>query len=169
MKTISSARHKSRGQSMLEFSLLAPVFVLLMVGVLDFGRAGFYFVAGSNLARTGARDAAVYNLGSGYTDANVLSAVQTQANAETISISQPALCGTATPPQPPAALSACQTPAVGKAYLFIDRSNAGVSNNPPYVLVSVVYAYRPMTPMLSDLTGTIYIVSTSAMDTEWLP
>jgi hypothetical protein len=36
-------------------------------------------------------------------------------------------------------------------------------------VVSVIYAFRPTTPMLSDLTGTIYVVATSAMDTEWTP
>jgi hypothetical protein len=143
--------------------------VILLLGVADFGRVGFYFVEGSSLATSGARYAAVYDSGAGLSDAQVLSNIQKQANAATVPISQPAACGTATPPQPPAALSACQQPPIGQAYLFIDRSNAGFGAATPYVKVSVVYAFRATTPMLSDLTGTIYVVATSAMDTEWTP
>jgi Flp pilus assembly protein TadG len=163
------SRNRRRGQGLLEFAVVAPVFMLLALGMLDFGRVGFYFVQGSSLARTAARWAAVYGTnGAGLTDAQVLGNIQGQANSATIPISQPA-CGTTTPPQPPVALSACQRPPIGQAYLFIDRSNAGFGAATPYILVSVVYAFRPTTPMLSDLTGTIYVVATSAMNTEWAP
>ena len=65
---------------MVEFSLLAPVFFLLLVGVLDLGRAGFYFVVGSDLARQGARYASAWgNNGSGYTDPTVAGMIQQQA------------------------------------------------------------------------------------------
>jgi Flp pilus assembly protein TadG len=156
-------------QGLVEFALLAPIFVLLLLGVIDFGRVGFYFVAGSGLARNAARYAAVYYQGAGQNDAQVLYSVQVQSQAATIPLSQPAGCGTTTPPQPPASLSACQKPPLGQGYLFIDRSNAAFGAAVPYVTVSVVYAFRPTTPMLSDLTGTIYVVSTSSMDTEWTP
>jgi Flp pilus assembly protein TadG len=164
------SRNGRRGQGLVEFALVAPVFLLLLLGILDFGRVGFYFVQGSSLARTAARWASVYDTsGAGLTDAQILSNILGQANSATIPISQPGGCGTATPPKPPVALSACQQPPLGQAYLFIDRSNAGFGATTPYILVSVVYAFRPTTPMLSDLTGTIYVVATSAMDTEWTP
>lgn len=164
-----SRKHRS-GQGLVEFTLMAPIFLLMLLGVVDFGRVGFYFVDSSSLARSGARYAAVYGTdGTGLTDTQVLTSIQVQANAATIPISQPAACGTATPPQPPTALSPCQQPPLGQAYLFIDRSNAVFGASPSYVRVSVVYAFRPTTPMLSDLTGTIYVVATSAMDTEWTP
>ena len=161
-------KHRA-AQALVEFSLVAPIFVLLLLGVIDFGRVGFYFVAGSALARTGARDAAVYYKSFGETDAQVVFSVQQQAQAATMTLSQPAGCGTVTPPQPPTALSACQMPPLGQAYIFIDRSNATFGAAFPYVKVSIVYAFRPTTPMLSDLTGTIYVVATSAMNTEWTP
>lgn len=163
-------RKHPRGQGLVEFTLMAPIVMLLLLGVLDFGRVGFYFVEDSSLARIGARYAAVYGTnGAGLTDAEILAKIQVQANAATVPISQPAACGTATPPQPPTPMSPCQQPAIGQAYLFIDRSYAVFGAAPSYVKVSVVYAFRPTTPMLSDLTGTIYVVATSAMDTEWTP
>jgi Flp pilus assembly protein TadG len=161
-----------RAQSLVEFSLLAPLFFLLLFGVIDLGRAGFYFVLGSDLARQGARYAADYgNTGSGIPDAQVASQVQVQARAAAIgTFDIPAGCGTSTPPQPPAALSACQKPVVGEMHFFIEDVVACPSCTPPtphYKKVSTVYAFKPATPMLSDITGTIYIVATAAMTTEY--
>jgi Flp pilus assembly protein TadG len=160
-----------RGQAMVEFSLLAPVFFLLLLGVLDLGRAGFYFVLGSDLARQGARYGSAWgNSGGGYTDATVAGMIQQQANAAGIgSFEIPAGCGTTTPPQPPASLSVCQKPVVGEMHFFVETVAACVACVPPtprYKKVSTVYAFRPVTPMLSNITGTIYIVATAAMNTE---
>jgi len=44
---------------------------------------------------------------------------------------------------------------------------ACVPPTPQYKKVSTVYGFRPVTPMLSNLTGTIYIVATAAMNTEY--
>ncbi len=49
--------HKARGQSLIEFALLAPVLFLLLTGVLDIGRAYYAYVAIINAAREGARAA----------------------------------------------------------------------------------------------------------------
>jgi Flp pilus assembly protein TadG len=157
---------------MVEFSLLAPLFFLLLLGVMDFGRAGFYFVLGSDLARQGARFAAGYgNTGSGYTNAVVANLVQQQANAAAIgTFDIPAGCGNSTPPKPPAALSACQKPAVGEMHFFIEDIAACPACSPPtphYKKVSTVYAFQPVTPMINKITGTIYIVATAAMTTEY--
>jgi hypothetical protein len=161
-------RFKSRrAQGMIEFALLAPIFFMILLGVLDLGRAGFYFVVGSALARDGARFAAVYNNGTGYSNAAVAGMIQVEASADglvkDVNFSIPAVCGTSTPPQPPAALSACQTPTPEHMYFFIED----VPGTPHYKKVSTVYAFRPVTPMLNQITGTIYIVSTSAMTVEY--
>ena len=43
---------------------------------------------------------------------------------------------------------------------------ACIPATPHYKKVSTVYAFRPTTPMLGNITGTIYIVATAAMTTE---
>jgi hypothetical protein len=153
---------------MIEFALLAPIFFMILLGVLDLGRAGFYFVVGSALARDGARFASVYNNGTGYSNAAVANMIQVEASADglvrDVNFSIPAVCGTTTtPPQPPGALSACQTPAPEHMFFFIQD----VPGTPHYKKVSTVYAFRPVTPLLNAITGTIYIVSTSAMTVEY--
>ncbi|TMC61304.1 MAG: pilus assembly protein [Chloroflexota bacterium] len=46
-------RSSRGGQAMVEFALLVPVFFMMLIGLLDFGRAGFYYVASTSLARSG--------------------------------------------------------------------------------------------------------------------
>jgi Flp pilus assembly protein TadG len=45
----------SRGQSMVEFALILPIFILVTIGVIDFGRAFWYYNEIGNAVREGAR------------------------------------------------------------------------------------------------------------------
>jgi len=156
------ARHRA-GQAAVEFALLAPVFFLLLVGTVDFGRAGFYYVVTSDLARNGARMAAAYDTGTGATDATIAGLIKQQAQAMTFAdLTQPAVCGTSTPPSP---LTACYQPAVGRGFIFIDRS--GFTSFPKYVQVSIVYHFEATTPMVRALMSTNYLVASATMETEY--
>ena len=56
MSSESFAIDKSRrGQSLLEFALILPVLILVLVGVFDLGRALFALITINNAAREGAR------------------------------------------------------------------------------------------------------------------
>ena len=46
---------KARGQALVEFSLVLPVIIVLILGIFDFGRAVFAYNAVSNAAREGMR------------------------------------------------------------------------------------------------------------------
>ncbi len=50
---------KGRGQAVVEFALVIPIFLLLLVGLFDLGRAVFAFNSLTNAAREGARMAIV--------------------------------------------------------------------------------------------------------------
>jgi Flp pilus assembly protein TadG len=47
--------HHQSGQSMVEFALILPIFVLFIVGIFELGRAFFSYIAITNAAREGAR------------------------------------------------------------------------------------------------------------------
>ena len=49
-----------RGQSLVEFGLMLPVLVLLVLGAIDFGRVFFAYVSVTNSARNGADYAAFH-------------------------------------------------------------------------------------------------------------
>ena len=53
------ARRASGGQSLVEFALVLPLLILVMVGVFDAGRAIYAYNTVSNAARAGARVAIV--------------------------------------------------------------------------------------------------------------
>ncbi len=48
-------RRGSRGQSVVEFALVLPIFLMLTVGVIDLGRGVYYYNTLANVAREGAR------------------------------------------------------------------------------------------------------------------
>lgn len=48
-------RHRLHGQSLVEFSLVVLFMVLLMIGIIDFGRLFFTYGTVANAAREGAR------------------------------------------------------------------------------------------------------------------
>jgi Flp pilus assembly protein TadG len=52
-------RQEKRGQALVEFALIVPVFILLLVGLFDLGRGVFAFNTISNAAREAARVAIV--------------------------------------------------------------------------------------------------------------
>lgn len=55
-------QHRSRGQSLVEFSLVFPIIILLIVGFFEIGRAVFAYNTLANAARQGARVAMVNQL-----------------------------------------------------------------------------------------------------------
>ncbi|HEY7465476.1 MAG TPA: TadE/TadG family type IV pilus assembly protein [Dehalococcoidia bacterium] len=48
-------RHGQRGQSLLEFALVLPIFLLFVMGTVDFGWALRNYITATNAAREGAR------------------------------------------------------------------------------------------------------------------
>ena len=57
-------RHRSRGQALVEFSLVAPIFFLVLFGIIDIGRYVYYVQILNNAAREGARYAIVHGTNS---------------------------------------------------------------------------------------------------------
>jgi Flp pilus assembly protein TadG len=57
MKKFNHSRQ--RGQTLVEFAIVIPIFLLLAVVIFDFGRAVYYYNAIHNAAREGARYGAV--------------------------------------------------------------------------------------------------------------
>ena len=66
-----------RSQALIEFALVSPVLLLLLFGIVDIGRAVFYYDTVNHAAREGARTA-VRASGQLPTNADVLATVTTQ-------------------------------------------------------------------------------------------
>ena len=135
-------RKRTRGQSLVEFALVLPILLILLLGILDFGRAIYAYNSVSNGARSGARVAIVnQDLG------DITEAVEAEAfglddvdvafdpNVETL------------PACPQSNAECC--PSIGCV-----------------VEVAVSTEYVPATPIFSQLVGSITVSSESQMPIE---
>ena len=99
-----------RSQALIEFALVSPVLLLLLFGVIDLGRAIFYYDTINHAAREGAR-VAVRASNSLPTNTDVLNAVTGQMQGAPV-----------TAPCPQGPVSAA-TPAANSAWLYITEPN----------------------------------------------
>lgn len=128
-------REKTRGQSLVEFALILPVFFLIMFGIVDFGLAFDAAIGISNAAREGARQGTTRP-----TAAAITARVRTVAGR----LNDSRLTVTIT----------CKTAAGGACPGGLAGATTGSS-----VVVRVAYGY----PMLTPVTfGTIIPLSSTA-------
>jgi len=57
---VAKGRRRVYGQSLVEFALICPVFVMMVMGVVDFGRVFYTYEALANATREGARYCALH-------------------------------------------------------------------------------------------------------------
>lgn len=129
-----------RGQSLVEFALIFPIFILVLVGLFDLGRAVFAYNTISNASRESVRVAIVN---------------QTTADVQNEALKQ--------------AVSLGLTPAdVTIAYL--GAGGTGTCSAPYSIgclaTVTVQYAYTAATPVISQLIGPFTMSATTQMPVE---
>ena len=109
-----------RSQALIEFALISPVLLLLIFGIIDIGRAVFYYDTLTHAAREGAR-AAVSASSTLPTNNSVLAVVTQQLVGAPVS--EPCPQGPITTATPPA----------NTAWLYVTEPNppATVESNPP--------------------------------------
>lgn len=127
----SQARGR-RGQALVEFALVVPIFLLVVLGLFDMGRAVFYYSTISNSAREAVR--------LGIVDQN------------TVKIRQEAV-STAS------AVMTVGTADVVVTYLNPDLTSGGACSTAPYgigcvVRVQITHQFSPATPFVPTLSLT---------------
>lgn len=132
-----------RGQSLVEFALILPVFVLVLVGLFDVGRAVYAFNTVSNAAREGARVAIVNQTESGIDAEAIRMGVSLDLTASDVTVS----------------------------YVNDDlTSGAPCNSSPPQngciAQVTVTYSYNAATPLIGSLLGPLELTSTARMPVE---
>ena len=132
-----------RGQTVTEFALILPVFLLILVGILDLSRAVFAYNAVSSAAREATRLAIVDQQ---------LDAIQDLASQRSIGLG-------------------IAPSSIEVEFLNADLSTAPPCTNRPVPLgcmaeVTVTYEYVAATPLLGNLIGQINISATSRQAVE---
>ena len=153
------AEPRDRGQSLVEFSLVFPIIILLVVGFWEIGRAVFAYNTIANAARQAARVATVNQL------ADVTECDESRPIED--------------PYEPHWSMRGCAIVA-GKP-LGIDTTNVSVAYAPPpdttltcdptihvgcIVAVTVTYDFSVSTPFVSMLIGPFTMSQTSEMPIE---
>jgi Flp pilus assembly protein TadG len=151
--------HRSRGQSLVEFALVLPIFLFLLFAVIDGGRYVYLNSSLSNAAREGARLGSVEASWRGSTDpscgasggpvcpastAVLTTHIRDAANRQmapfgTVSnVYLRCVDQTGTPPTGAWTGATCAAPAAGG-----------------WISVRVTYTWRAITPIIADVMGTI--------------
>ena len=138
----SMNRHRDRrGQSLVEFALILPIFVLMLVGIFDFGRAIYAFNTISQAAREGARLAIVDQ---------TISHIQDEASESSVSLG-------IDPADVIVDFRDRETP--DDAGFLRRRRRRRRQQRPVHpacmAVVTVPYEYEAVTPFLGALLGTI--------------
>jgi Flp pilus assembly protein TadG len=135
-----SGRRRSRGQGLVEFALVFPILIILLIAVFDMGRLVFAYNDITNAARSGARVAIVD---------------QTNGVARTATINQATSLG----------LKAAD---VTIDYLKADLS--GPCPTPKQLgcvaHVKVNFAWRAITPIIGSIVGPVTVTAESRMPIE---
>ncbi len=167
---------------MVEMAMIAPILIVMLVTVLDFGRAAYTYTALADAVREGAR----VSIHTGQTrpvNTDVVTAVQRYANGLTLSAA-PCVNGYTS-----GGLTAPASPNRGYVYIVPGSGSstvnapsgepaAGISGscaavNPAFggtypLSVTIVYSFQPLTPFGQQFFGGAIVMSvTSTMTTEY--
>ena len=146
-------RRQRRGQTLVEFALILPIFLLVLIGIFDFGRAVYAYNTISNAAREAVRLAIV--------DQNC-DAIGTEAQGRASSLG----LSWQTSGDP------CTDDNGSIAIQFLS-ADLSTDCAPPYAIgcvavVTVSYKYDAATPIISNLVGTVDMSSTSRQAIEYV-
>jgi hypothetical protein len=167
-----------RSQALIEFALVSPVLLLLLFGIVDIGRAIFYFDTVSHAAREGAR-VAVRASNPLPTNADVLTIVTSQIIGAPVSSPCPQgpVTGAVPPdnsawlfvtqPNPPTALEASPPPnAPGGEYSAIATGSCSAVNpagGNQQLQVTVRFNLILITPIVAQATANRILISAAAI------
>jgi hypothetical protein len=171
-------RRGQRSQALIEFALVSPVLLLLLFGIVDIGRAVFYFDTVNHAAREGARTA-VRASNQLPTNAEVISTVTTQMIGSPVSAPCPqGPVTSATPPgnsawvyitepNPPATIETTPPPNAPGGEYSIAASGSCSAINPAggnqQLQVTVRFNLILITPVIAQATANRILITAAAI------
>ena len=146
-------RRDHRGQALVEFALILPIFVLILVGLFDFGRAIYAFNTVNQAAREAARLAIVDQTIAHVQAEGASSAVSLGVDAADVVVD---FRDRNTPDTP----GSCTAAVVGD-----DNNTDGIVLC--LAVVTVPYQYEAATPIIGNLVGAIQIEGESRFKVDF--
>lgn len=174
-------RRKSRAQSLVEFTLVAPLLLLIVAVTIDFARVVYTYSAISAAARNGARTLSLKDQDS--SDCQVFKTVEASAQGFNLTADPNSVVGNANPntggPTGPS------TPPAGQGYIYIwpavstgqppdspgTCSGSGsprvTGNQVRDVAIEVQYGFRPWISIVADFVPNFVIKTVSVVQVEY--
>lgn len=163
---------------MVEFVLIAPVFLLIVFACIDIGRLLYAYSAISSAARDGARTASLQ--ASLYSDCEVIREVELVGQGFPVIMDPNSLVGDTDPNNPSGTLQPTTPPPnIGYAYVWpavatadppdsncSSNTQRAVSQSVKHVAVEVQYHFVPITPYINVLAPNIIVKTLSVITTE---
>jgi TadE-like protein len=137
-------RRRERGQSLVEFGLILPIFLLFVFGIIDLGRAVYAYHTINNAAREAARVAMVDQTITHIEDAAMDQAVGLGLEAADISLDW---------------RHANQADVPNSCLSLLGNDEVASCT----VIVRVEYEFHAATPIIGDIVGDILMAGESAM------
>ena len=168
------------GQALVEFGLIAPLFMLIIFASIDFARLAYTYAAISAAARDGAREISLSADQS--TDCSTIARIEAVGQGFPIRMDPHSVSGNTDPNGPADASLGPQAPppSVGYAYIWPSSSSAvpqesnctsagarPVSQTTHDVDVEIQYHFVPMTPMVAYAFPDIIVKTISVVHTEY--
>ena len=155
----ATSRGSERGQALVEFAIILPFILLVLMGVVDFGRAIFAYNEVANASREGGRTGIVNQ-----TLADIRARAAAQAVGLTMPTTVPGSCpangGAPTASSDPAGICI----AILQPDLVTDCSAAPQISC--VVVITVKSTYTPLTPIIGSFIGPIALSSTTKQTIE---
>jgi hypothetical protein len=152
--TFLKRRRHHRGQTLVEFALILPILILLLMGIFDFGRAVYAYNTISNAAREAVRVGIVDQ---------TCGTIGAEADARASSVG---VTWNADP------LDSCRDAEGEIEISFLDPALDGTECTAPialgcYAEVTVGYDFNASTPIISNLVGTLHLEATTRQGVEF--
>lgn len=167
---LALGRRRARGQGLVEFALVLPIFVLMLLAVIDGGRLVYMNSVLSQAAREGARQASVEASWVGSSDPSCGKAGGPTCPATTAGLTTDAMAAANRMVAPFGSVSAlyisCDTPAAGGPigpWTSGTGCTAASGTTGNLVSVRVTLTYSAITPIIGQILGTVPLSGSATM------
>lgn len=151
---------RRRGQSMVEFAILAPVFFMLLLGTIDLGRGIYIYNSISDAAREGTRAAVPFDNPLPTNNA-VLGAINSKLGGGFTLTVDPCSGG-------PTGANCPAAPTTPNTGLIWYSAGIGQASGHHPVTVRITYLFQPLIPVIRDASGNgVTFTAQSTMETEY--
>lgn len=147
---------RGRGQALVEFALIFPLLVLLLLAIFDAGRMVFAYNVVANAAREAGRTAIINQ-----NPTDIREKAAQQANTIGVPSGDPGGCPAAGGPSTSATAGTCVVFRTGDLSAACSTPDVGCN-----AVVSVEWEWRAITPIVSNLMGPISLNATTTQVIE---